>query len=81
MVGLQGRKSPLINTLARMVNDGRIGRILSSTIVANIDNFDSTVPIKYKHFSDQSLGGNNLTIHFGHCKLFLPSHVLSMELN
>lgn len=70
MVGLQGRKSILIAKIKQLVDDGRIGRVLSSTVVATLENFGTgtEVPLGMRYFLDKSQGGNNVTIYFGHCE-------------
>jgi predicted dehydrogenase len=68
LVGLQGRQSNIIRTLKGIVEGGKLGKVLSSTVVAESGVFDTEVPVKYKYFTDSRVGGNNFTIVFGHCK-------------
>jgi len=66
LVGLQGRKSPLIVRIKQLVDEGRVGRILSSSAVAINGNSGAQVPLKWRFFVDRNGGATNLTIHFAH---------------
>jgi len=66
IVGLQGRKSTLIAKVKQLVDEGRVGRILSSTLVAVNGNSGGQVPQKWRIFIDKNGGATNLTIHFAH---------------
>jgi predicted dehydrogenase len=68
VVGLQGRQSNIIRTLKQLVGNGsgKLGKVLSSTIVTEAGGFDTSVPARYKYFTDPKIGGNNFTIVFGH---------------
>jgi len=68
VVGLQSRHSNITRTLKGLVEDGKLGKVLSSTVVAETGAFDTEVPMKYKYFTDSRVGGNNFTILFGHCE-------------
>lgn len=68
VVGLQGRQSNITRTLKELVGRGKLGKVLSSTVVAESAGFATEVPIKYKYFTDKRAGGNNFTIVFGHCE-------------
>ena len=80
VIGLQGRLSPLVQTVRRLVKGGSIGRVLSSSFMADVGREPgASVPLRYKYFSDSSYGGNLVTIYFGHsmvyhspCKLLAP---------
>lgn len=68
LVGLQGRQSNITRTLKEIVASGKLGKVLSSTVVAESGVFDNEIPIKYKYFTETKNGGNNFTIFFGHCQ-------------
>lgn len=68
LVGLQGRQSNITRTMKGIVDSGKLGKVLSSTVVAESGVFDTEVPAKYKYFTDSRIGGNNFTILFGHCE-------------
>lgn len=57
-----------MQAVKRTVKNGRIGRILSSSLVGDIGRQDSgkRVPLRYRYFNDSSYGGNFVTIYFGH---------------
>lgn len=68
VVGLQARMSPVVNTVKELVESGRIGKVLSSTVISAAGNFGPTIEDKYAYFNDRKVGGNMVSIHFGHCK-------------
>lgn len=68
VVGLQGRQSNITRTLKEIVASGRLGKVLSSSVMAEAGGFDSEVPVKYKYFTNAKAGGNHFTISFGHCE-------------
>ncbi len=71
MVGLQSRMSPVILKLKSLVEQGKIGKVLSSSVVAcGGTNDRSTIPASLKYFTDKRVGGNILTIFIGHSKSF-----------
>lgn len=66
VVGLQGRQSNLTRTVKKLVGSGKLGKVLSSTMVAESGFFDGRVPVKYRYITDPMIGGNHFTIGFGH---------------
>jgi predicted dehydrogenase len=68
MVGLQGRQSSITRTVKEIVDSGKLGKVLSSTVVAEIGAFDTEVPVKYKYFTNAKIGANSFTVGFGHCE-------------
>jgi predicted dehydrogenase len=70
VVGLQGRQSNITRHLKEIVSSRRLGKVLSSQVVAESGSFDTEIPLKYRYFTNRSIGGNNFTINFGHCGLF-----------
>lgn len=68
IIGLQGRQSNITRTLKELVGSEKLGKVLSSTVVAGMEFFDTEVPLKYKYVTDSKTGGNLYTIGFGHCE-------------
>jgi predicted dehydrogenase len=69
MVGLQGRLAPTVLKIREVLQSGRIGKVLSSEVRASGGTMDrefASPAVQY--FADRSIGGNVLTIGFGHCK-------------
>lgn len=67
MVGLQGRLMPVFPKIADLLRQGRIGKVLSSEIRgSNGDATPDAIPDKYAYFKDMAVGGNLVTIMFGH---------------
>ena len=69
MVSLQGRMSPVYLKVKALLAEDKIGKVLSSSVVAS----DGTkAPTAFsegkKYFLDRRVGGNLLTIFFGHSK-------------
>lgn len=67
MVGLQGRVSPVVLKIKSLLEQGIIGKVLSSSITAagGTRSRDS-VPVGLKYFTERHVGGNLVTIGFGH---------------
>jgi predicted dehydrogenase len=65
-VGLQGRFAPSIIKLQELVTQGRIGKVLSSTWVGYAGNMGPTESESLKYMTDKNIGGNLVTVHFGH---------------
>ena len=66
IVGLQARHSPVIQAVKKLVESGRIGRPLSSTIIGAAGNGGPDEPPHGEYLANRKIGGNMLTIHFGH---------------
>ena len=69
MVGLQGRVSPIFLKVKELVQGGRIGKVLSSSLIGRggTNAFDK-IGQGVAYFFDRSVGGNIMTIYGGHCK-------------
>jgi predicted dehydrogenase len=69
MVGAQAPMSPTIRTIKKLIDDGKIGRVLSATFVGanNMAGTDQSYELGY--MLDRPVGGNLLTISFGHCEI------------
>lgn len=67
MVGLQGQFSPIVNKVKSMIEQGALGKVLSSSVVGigGVRSRDS-IPSSLKYFTERSVGGNIVTIGFGH---------------
>lgn len=69
MVGLQSRSSPVILKVKSLIDQGQIGKVLSSSVDAiGATNDRNSIPTSLKYFTDKSVGGNILTIFIGHSK-------------
>lgn len=66
IVGLQGRQSPTVCKVKALIDSGRIGKVLSSTVVGAAGNGGGEESTAVSYFTDKSIGGNMFTIHFGH---------------
>lgn len=67
LVGLQGRVSPAIVQLRRLLDQGRIGKVLSSEVRAFGGSMDrQMLSSGLRYFTDLDVGGNMVTIGFGH---------------
>lgn len=72
IVGLQGRLAPPVVKLKELIQEGRIGKILSSEVRAAGGSVDrETLASGLKYFADKSIGGNVFTIGLGHRKFHL----------
>ena len=66
LIGLQARHSPVVNTVRNLVESGRIGNVLSSTVVSSAGNYGPTENAWTRYFTERKIGGNMVSIHFGH---------------
>ncbi|KAL3478316.1 oxidoreductase [Aspergillus californicus] len=67
LVGLQGRFAPALEQVRNVIAEGRIGRVLRTKIRASgASSRPDVLPARLKCFTDWAVGGNILTIHFGH---------------
>jgi len=69
MVGLQGRVSPVYLKAKDLIQSGKIGKVLSSsmTLSGGTNSRDSTGE-GLAYFFDKSVGGNIISIFLGHSK-------------
>lgn len=72
VVGLQGRLSSVINKVKQMVEEGRIGDVLSTTFVGAANEGGRTARETYDYFYNSKVGGNMLTIHVAHSMSISP---------
>ncbi|KAK7417839.1 hypothetical protein QQX98_004314 [Neonectria punicea] len=67
IVGLQGRLTPAVVKLRDLLQQGRIGKVLSSEVYATGGSMDrDLLPTGLKYFTDRAIGGNIVTIGLGH---------------
>ncbi|KAF7552336.1 hypothetical protein G7Z17_g4404 [Cylindrodendrum hubeiense] len=67
IVGLQGRSAPPVVKLRELLQQSRIGRVLSSEIHAAGGSIDrDLLPLGLKYFTEKAIGGNIVTIGLGH---------------
>lgn len=70
MVGLQGRVSPVVLKIKSLLEQGIIGEVLSSSIIAaGGTRLRDLVLVGLKYFTERHVGGNLVTIGFGHSEL------------
>jgi predicted dehydrogenase len=65
-IGLQGRASPWLNTIRDLLGAGRLGHILSSSILASGVILGPTTTARSSYLVDCRNGATMLTIMFGH---------------
>ena len=69
MVGLQGRVSPIYLKVKELLQEGKIGKILSSSNTASGGtNSRDSIGESLSYFFDRSVGGNAISIFIGHSK-------------
>ena len=72
-VGLQGRFSGIYNTVKRVIQEGRIGNLMSTHFVGAAMEGGAKQKEMYSYFYDKKVGGNILNIHVGHSEqLYIP---------
>ncbi|KAK1585630.1 oxidoreductase family protein [Colletotrichum navitas] len=66
-VGVQGRFAPALLKVRSLLEEGRIGKVLSSEVRAAGGTLDREMfPPGLKYFTHREIGGNIVTIGFGH---------------
>ncbi|KAK0721826.1 hypothetical protein B0T26DRAFT_739231 [Lasiosphaeria miniovina] len=66
-IGLQARLHPVAHTLRRLLDEGAIGKVLSSEVRAfGGTNDRDRIPTGLTYFLDRAVGGNLVTIGFAH---------------
>lgn len=73
VVGLQARQAPVIKTVKRIIEEGKIGKVLSSTFTGQAGQGGEKTAVGFEYLSDKEVGGNLVTIHFGHAVDFVQS--------
>jgi predicted dehydrogenase len=77
VVGLRGRFEPSVATLKRIISDGTIGKVLSSTWMGCGGNFGLTESERVSYMLDKNFGGIMVTVHFGHSIDYIQQGELS----
>jgi predicted dehydrogenase len=73
VVGLQARQAPLIKKVKDIIGSGRIGPVFSSTWVGQGNMGGEATTEAYEYLARKEVGGNMVTIHFGHTIDFIQS--------
>ncbi|KAI9023180.1 hypothetical protein DFJ74DRAFT_668054 [Hyaloraphidium curvatum] len=66
LVGLQGRVAPIPRKVNELLEQGRIGKVLSTSVLAAAYNFGAVDMESIAYLSDKETGGNMVSIHFSH---------------
>lgn len=66
IVGLQGSFSPIVRKVKSTIEEGKIGKILSSTLFSSLGNGDRNESKNVRYFVEREIGGNVMSIHLGH---------------
>ncbi|TEA12987.1 Galactose/lactose metabolism regulatory protein GAL80 [Colletotrichum sidae] len=67
VVGVQGRTVPILTKIRTILEEDKIGKVLSSEVKAAGGSIDrSVLPVGLKYFAQKQIGGNPFTIGFGH---------------
>ncbi|KAL1876995.1 hypothetical protein Daus18300_002604 [Diaporthe australafricana] len=67
MIGLQGRLAPVVLKLKELLQDGNLGKVLSSEVRAHGGTMDrETIAEGLGYFADKKIGGNIFMIGFAH---------------
>ena len=67
MISLQGRVSPIFLKVKALLQEDKIGKVLSSSLVASGGlGTHGSIREGLKYFFDKRVGGNFITIFFGH---------------
>ncbi|KAJ5798915.1 uncharacterized protein N7503_006420 [Penicillium pulvis] len=75
-VGLQGRFAPPVVRVKEILASGRIGKLLSSEVRIFGGTRDREIlPVGLKYFAERNIGGNPITIGFGHVIDYVQSVV------
>lgn len=66
LVGIQASFSPVIRKMRDLVNEGAIGRVLSSRLLGSCGNQLTSESKNVRYFLDRTVGGSRMSIHTGH---------------
>ena len=72
LVGLQGRRTPVLQKVKEVIDSGRIGEVLSVNVTGTAYNFGADDWVNLAYVNDKKVGGNMVTIHFSHCMTVPP---------
>lgn len=76
VVGLQARQAPIVKKVKQLVDSGKIGKVLSSTWAGYAGNGGESTPQAVEYIGRREVGGNLVTIHFGHAVDYLQQGIL-----
>jgi predicted dehydrogenase len=79
VVGLQARLAPSVATLKKLVDEGRVGKVLSSSWAASAGTLGESSSEGYEYLGRKEVGGNIVTIHFGHSIDYLQYGISSFH--
>ena len=75
LFGMQGQANPVILTLKRIIDEGKIGKVLSSTVTAYAEQFaGGPTPKGLATIHDRKIGADFMTVWFLHSKSTERSH-------
>lgn len=66
IVGLQGRASPYLETIRKLVAEGAIGDVISATLVSSLNNWGPRLPPAEAYRTKKESGATGLTVPGGH---------------
>jgi predicted dehydrogenase len=66
VVGLQGNFNPIVKKVKALIDDGEIGKVVSSTINITTTSSGPAIISPIGYFTERKIGGNPVTINFGH---------------
>ena len=73
MLGLQARPSPVLAKVGELIESGRIGKVMSTTVAATFAQMPvDRWPVDAAYYLDGDGGANILVVQLGHCKRSLP---------
>jgi predicted dehydrogenase len=75
ITGLQSSFTPLTQQLKSIVQSGRIGRVVSSHNITCDRDAGEYGKATVKYFKDREVGGNPLTIYFGHAVEYMTEGI------
>lgn len=76
IVGLQARAEPLLSELKKIINDGKIGKVISTCVLGTL-----LPPVWLEgadYYLDMKNGGGDFYISFGHCQITLCFRLIGL---
>lgn len=72
MFGSQGQASPIVNVLKKLIADGKVGKVLSTSLKGNVGIAGGdSIPTGFRYIIERKAGGNLATIFFLHSKFII----------
>lgn len=71
IVGLQGSFAPVMRKLKNVLDSGRIGKVVSSSLNVSLGNAGGKEREGTRYFVDRKIGGNVISIAIGHVMEFV----------